>query len=56
MMMFIGFPVTRPRLVIRASILRMPAVSLIGHYMLLTYTERLHISSYIIYLLYLKLL
>ena len=54
--MFVGFPVTRLRLVIRVSILRKLAVGLIGHYMLLPYTERLNICSYIINLLYLKLL
>ena len=56
MTMFIGFPVAWPRLVIRLSILRMLAVGLIGHYMLVSYTERLNICSYIINLLYLKLL
>ena len=54
MMMFVGFPVTRPRLVIRVSVLHMLAVGLIGHYMLLPYTEKL--NTYIINLLYLKLL
>ena len=54
--MFIGFPVTWLRLVLRISVLRTLAVSLIGHYMLLPYTEKLKACSYIINLLYLKLL
>ena len=54
--MFVGFPVTRLRLVLRVSVLRMLAVGLIGHYMLLPYTEKLNPCSYIINVLYLKLL
>ena len=56
MIMSIGFPVTRLRLVIRVSILRMLAVGLIGHYMPVPYTKKLNACSYIINLLYLKLL
>ena len=56
MTMFVGFPVTRPRLVIRVSLLLTLAVGLIGHNMLLPYTKRLNICSYAISLLYLKLL
>ena len=56
MTMFVGFPVARLRLVIRVSVLRMLAVSLVGHYMLLLYTEKLNAYSYIINLLYLNLL
>ena len=56
MMMFVGFPVTRPRLAIRVSILHTLAVGLIGHYMLLLYTKRLNVCSYVSNLLYLKLL
>ena len=55
MMMFVGFPVTQLRLVIRVSILHTQAVSLIGTYMLLTYTKKLNVCSYIINLLSLKL-
>ena len=55
-MMLVGFQITRIRLVIRISILHMLAVGLIGHYMQLPYTKRLHICSYRINLLYLKLL
>ena len=53
---FVGFPVTRYRLVLRVSVLCMLAVGLIGHYMLLPYTKKLNACSYIINLLYLKLL
>ena len=56
MTVFIGVPATRPRLVIGVSILGTLAVSLISHYMLLPYTERLNICIYIINLLNLKLL
>ena len=56
MMMFVGFPVAWLRLVIRLSVLHMLAVGLIGHYMLLPYTKKLNPCSYIINLLYLKLL
>ena len=52
MMMFVGLPVTRPRLVIRVNVLCTPAVGLIGHYMLLLYTEKLNACNYIINLLY----
>ena len=45
MMMFVGFPVTRPRLVTRVSVLCMLAVGLIGPYMLLPYTKRLNVFS-----------
>ena len=55
MTMFVWFPVIWLRLVLRVSILRMLAVGLIGHYMLLLYTEMLMACSYIINLLYLKL-
>ena len=51
MMMFVGFPVTRLRLVIRVSIPCTLAVGLIGHYMLLPYTEKLNACNYIIELL-----
>ena len=54
--MFVGFPATRHRLVLRVSILRTLAVGLIGHYMLLSYTEKLNACSYVINLLYWKLL
>ena len=50
--MFVGFPVTRHRLVLRVSILHTLAVGLIGHYMLLLYTEKLNDGSYILNLLY----
>ena len=53
--MLVGFPVTRPRLVIRVSKLRTLAVGLIGPYMPLLYTEKLNVCSYVINLLYLKL-
>ena len=53
--MFVGFPVTRLRLVIRVSILHMHAVGLIGLYILLTYTEGLNVCTYVINLLSLKL-
>ena len=55
MTMFVRFPVTRLRLVIRVSILHTLAISLIGPYMPLPYTEKLNICSYIINLLNLKL-
>ena len=55
MMMFIGFPVTQPRLVLRVGVLCMLAVSLIDHYMLLPYTKAPNTCSYIIDLLYLNL-
>ena len=53
--MFVEFPVTWPRLVIRVSILCMLAVGLMGHYMFLPYTKMLNTCSYIINLLYLNL-
>ena len=56
MMMFVGFPVTRLRLVLRVSIPRMLAVGLISHYILLLYIEMLNVCNYMINLLYLKLL
>ena len=56
MTMFVGLPVTRHRLVLRVSVLRTLAVGLIGYYMLLPYREKLNACSYIINLLYLKLL
>ena len=52
MTMYIKFPVIQPRLVIRVSVLRTLAVGLIGHYMLLPYTEKLNACSYVINLLY----
>ena len=52
MTMFVGFPVTQHRLVLRVSVLRMLSVGLIGHYMLLSYTKKLNAFSYIINLLY----
>ena len=52
MTMFVGFPVTQPRLVIRVSVLHTLAVGLIGYYMLLPFTEKLNACSYIINLLY----
>ena len=52
MTMFVGFSVTRHRLVLRVSVLHTLAVGLIGHYMLLSYTEKLNTCSYIIDLLY----
>ena len=55
MMMFVGFPVTHLRLVIRASILCTLAVGLSSPYILLTYTEKLNICSYGINLHSLKL-
>ena len=54
MTMFVRFPVTQHRLVIRVSILCTLAVGLISHYMLLPYTEKLNACSYIINFLYLK--
>ena len=54
--MFVGFLVTRHRLVLRVSVLRTLAVGLIGHYMLLSYTKKLNVCSYVINLLYWKLL
>ena len=54
--MFVGFPETWHRLVLRVSVLRTLAVGLVGHYMLLSYTEKLNACSYVINLLYLKLL
>ena len=56
MKMFVGFPITRLRLVIRVSVLLVLAVSIISYYMLLTYTKRLNVCSHVINLLYLKLL
>ena len=53
--MFVGLPVTWPRLVIRVSIPRMLAANLICPYMSLLYTKKLNACSYIIYLLHLKL-
>ena len=53
--MFIRFPVTQLRLLIRVSILHTLAVGLIGPYMLLPLTKKLNICSYIISLLSLKL-
>ena len=55
MTMFVGFPVTQPSLVTSVSVLHMLAVGLIGHDMLLPYTERLNVCSYIINLLSSKL-
>ena len=55
MTMFVGFPVTHLRFMIRVSILSTLAVSLSGSCMLLTYTERRNACSYIINLLSLKL-
>ena len=55
-MIFVEFPVTLLRLVIRASVLCTLIVGIIGHYMLLAYTKKLNACSYIINLLYLKLL
>ena len=54
--MFVGFPVTWLRLVLRVSILCTLVVGLIGHYMLLPYTKKLNACSYVINLLYWKLL
>ena len=48
MMMFVEFPVTQLRLVIRVSILCVLAVDLSGPYMLLTYTEKFNVCSYTI--------
>ena len=56
MTMFVGFSVTWHKLVIRVSVLRTLPVGLIGHYMLLLYTEKLNACSYIINLLHWKLL
>ena len=55
MTMFVGFPVTWLRLLTRVSVLCMLDFSLIGPYMLLPYTKRLNICSYLINLLNLKL-
>ena len=55
MMMFVGFPVTQLRLVLRVSILHMLAVGLTGPHMPLPYTKKLNVCSYVINLLYLKL-
>ena len=55
-MMFVEFPATQHRLVLRVSVLRTLAVGLIGHYMLLLYTEKLNVCCYVTNLLYWKLL
>ena len=55
MMIFIGFPVTWLRLVIRVTELRTLAAGLISLYMPLPYTKKLNLCNYIINLLYLKL-
>ena len=54
--MLVVFPVSRLRLVLRVSVLCMLAIGLISQYMLLPYTKKLNACSYIINLLYLKLL
>ena len=53
--MFVGFPVTWLRLLIRVIILCMQVVSLMGPYMLFTYTKGLNACSSVIDLLSLKL-
>ena len=56
MTMFVGFPVTWPRLVIRVSILHTLAVGLISPYMPLPYSKKLKVCTYVKKLLHLKLL